>query len=328
MSTPAAQGSSATRSTVNRTEVQSDLLADRIERWFIQIKPMLPWILAAIVVIIVVSVTISLISGQAAKKEATAWQDVYFSQASPAELEATSADFQGTSASLWARQLAADAKLNEALLQIYLDRDIAVQKISEARAEYESVAGSSRDSMLTVRANLGIAKTYDAEGNTEQAVESYGKVLKSEGTDAQLREFVSDRIQFIQSEQGKEFFAWFKENKSTPPRSTGATEDLKNLPTLPDIKFSNPEVDVLKDTGSSTPPTGGDAFKLPDAGITLPTESTPSAGQAEPKANDTNSLELPPETPTEQPASPPENATEQSAAPSAPAQGGDAEAKP
>lgn len=325
MSTPAAHGSSSPRSTVNRTEVQSDLLADRIERWFIQAKPMLPWILVAIVAIIVVSVTISLISGQAAQKEATAWQDVYFSQ-SAANLETTSEDFQGTTASLWARQLAADAKLNEALLQVYLDHDIAFQKIKEARTEYESVKDSSRDPMLSVRASLGIAKTYDAEGNVEQAVTSYNKVIDSEGADDELREYVAGRIQFIQSEQGKEFFAWFKDNKPAMPRSTGAAEDLKTLPTSPDIKFNTGDTDFLKGSTPTAPPTGGDAYKLPDGGITLPV--APATGEGE-KKPESAPLSLPPETPaTEQPTTPAEPAAEKPAepAPAAPASG-DAEAK-
>lgn len=324
MSTPAAHGSSAPRSTVNRTEVQSDLLADRIERWFLQIKPLLPWILVAIVAAIVIAVTMSLISGQAAKKEATAWQDVYFAQ-TPATLETTSEDFEGTAASLWARQLAADAKLNEALFQIYLDRDIAFQKIKESREEYESVANASRDPMLSVRANMGIAKTYDAEGNVEQAVSGYNKVIDSAGADNELREYVSGRVQFIQSEQGKEFFAWFKDNKPAMPRSTGAADDLKNLPTSPDIKFTTPESDLIKG-GPSAPPTGGDAYKLPDAGITLPT--TPETGEA--KTEETAPLAPPPETPAQEPAPAPEGAAEQPAAPAPeqPAPSGDAEAKP
>ncbi len=288
MSTPAAQ-SSSNRSTP-RADIQSNLLADKIERWFIQIKPFLPWILGGIAAVVLAAIIISLISGQAAKREAIGWSDIYFSQAAAPQLEAVSEDFEGTSASLWAKQLAADAKLNESLLQVYLDREIALQKIKEARGDYEAVAGNSRDPMLTIRANLGLAKTYDAEANADAAVKAYQTIISMPEADEQLKKSLAERIAFIQSDRGKEFYAWFKENAPADPRPTGADKDLNKLPESPDIKFSVPESPLGTSTGELPPATGD--ISLPDASATSETPNEPAP----------SSIQLPTETQSETPA--------------------------
>jgi PAS domain-containing protein len=291
MPTPAAQNP-ANRST-NRADIQSNLLADRIERWFIQIKPMLPWILAGIVAVVAIAIIVSLISGQAAQREATGWSDIYFAESSIAQLETVSEDFEGTTAAEWARQWAADAKLNEALQQIYTDRTIAIQKLAEAREEYQAIAGSSRDPILTIRSNLGIAKTYDAEGDGENAAKAYQEVLGLPDVTEQLQKSVTERLAFIQSERGKEFFAWFKENKPAAPRPTGAAEDLNKLPDTPDIKFSTEPGSPLGSAGSSEAPALAADIKLPVEGeagsipateenkIELPAIPTPEVPAAE-----------------------------------------------
>jgi hypothetical protein len=270
MPTPAAQGP-ASRST-NRADLQSNLLADRIERWFMQIKPMLPWILAAIVAVAAVAIIISLISGQAARREAEGWSDIYFNQSKPDRLAEVATDFPGTSAGLWAKQFATDSKMSEALMQVYADRAIATQKLDECRAEYEQIVAESRDSMLTIRAMMGIAKSYDAQGKAELAVSSYQKILSQSSTlDEQLKQTAIERIAFIQSEQGKIFFKWFAENtKPASTRPTGAADNLNQLPNAAtdELKFDTLNIPTAPDAAPET---------TTDAGVTeAPADVAPS----------------------------------------------------
>ncbi len=290
----------AVRSTA-RTEIQSNLLADRLERFIIQSKPYVPWIIGLILAGILIATLIATIASQAAKREASGWTEIYFSQMQPDQLELVAADFQGTNAAMWAAQANADAKLNRGLSQIYLDRSVASQLLKEARELYQKVLTDARDPLLVARATLGVAKTYDGDANTELATKEYSKVLNLPGAHEQLRESVTERLKFLQSDEGKEFYAWFKANAPADPRPLDTAEDLKALPDLPDLKFetpsktteiapTDPAPDLPKDDATSIE---NSSIKLPPEGA-LEVEPAADSAEAATPTPETDGIQIPP----------------------------------
>ena len=246
----------------NRNEIESNLLADRLERAIIRSKPFIPWVIGGLLALIAAGILIAVISRQAAEKEASGWTEIYFSQMRPDQLEMVTKNYQGTTAALWASQASADATLERALTQVYVDRSISTQLISEAQDQYEQILREARDPLLVTRARLALAKSYDAQAKDDLAIAEYRKVLDSAGAHPQLMVEVNERIKFLQSPEGQQFLTWFKSNAPSAVPKIETAEDLNDLPDSPDLKFEADQVPTLE--GDNTP-TQNPPIKMPDA---------------------------------------------------------------
>lgn len=250
----------ATLPTTNHVE-QSNLLADRIERFFIRAKAYWTWILAVAVIAITVLVIVAMVSSASDRKEAQAWGQIYFAQNDASQLESIAESYGGTRASTWAALRAGDATLARALTQVYTDRTLAMQLCEEARTWYEQVLAEARGEQAILRANFGIAQTFETEGKLDEAVARYQKILQLPGGTI-YEPIIAERLTFLTSDEGKAFVDWFQSREITPPRPTGAADDLLTLPGADDLQFS------------------------PSDQLSLPPAPTPPAGETTPSADD------------------------------------------
>lgn len=247
-------------SSERRQDLQSNLLADRLEESILSIKPYLKWILAAIAALIIGSIVYGVWQSMSEKRQAEAWSELYFSSGRPDKLPTVYEDFPQTPAGLWARQTEADSLMARGLEAVYLDRDLSDELFSQAEEGYRAVLKKAQEPMLISRATLGLAQALDSEGKADEAVKEYKKLVSMKAIHRELAEDVERRVAFIQSSEGKEFFEWYATNRPTAPKPVDIPGNLNQLPGLPDLKFTPPA--GSSPAGSSTAPAADDAATL------------------------------------------------------------------
>jgi hypothetical protein len=269
-----------------RTELKSNLLADRLEEIVLAIKPHLKLIGFGIAAIGVASVVYGLMHTRNEKASANAWSDFYFAANREDKLDEVSLDFPTKSAGLWAKQKSADALMSKALEQVYVDRDLADKLLSETVDAYRSVLAKAQEPMLVCRATYGLAQALDSQGNAAEASKEFKKVLSLPGAHSDMIADAQRRIQFIESDEGRNFYEWFKTNRPTAPKPVDIPKDLGKLPSDPDLQFNTPAVapPVTSNTtvtpaestpAESTPADTGSALQMPPADKAPTTDSTP-----------------------------------------------------
>jgi hypothetical protein len=228
-----------------KQELQSNLLADRMEEFFISLKPYLKWFAAAIVVLVVAGIAFGLRKQTADKIAADSWTEFYFAGGRPDQLDAIAQTYPGTQGALWAQQTGSDSLMARALTSVYLDRNLSDELFTQAAKGYQEVLAQTTDPLLTSRATLGLAQALDSQGKSAEALVQYKRLLTTPGVYEGLVEDVKRRIEFIESEDGKAFFTWFQANRPAAPTPVNVPGNLKNLPGMPDLQFTTP--------GNSTP---------------------------------------------------------------------------
>lgn len=245
-----------------RTELKSNLLADRLEEVILAIKPYLKLIGFSIAALIIAAIVYAVIRTNNEKASAEAWSELYFAANQSEKLDSVHSDFPSTSAGLWAKQKSADALLAQALEQVYIDRDLSDKLLKEARGAYRAVLGKAAEPMLISRATLGLAQVLDSEGNAAEAAREFKKLLTLSGTHPEMIADAQRHLEFIDSDDGRAFYEWFKTNRPTAPKPVDIPKNLGNLPNLPDLEFSSPAAPTNmpgKPDASSTTP----AIELP-----------------------------------------------------------------
>ncbi len=255
-----------------RTELKSNLLADRLEETVLAVKPYLKLIGFSVAAIAVASVVYGVMHSRSEKASANAWSDLYFAANRQEKLDEVSQDFPTTSAGLWAKQKSADALMSRALEQVYVDRDLADKLFVEAVDAYRSVLAKAQEPMLVCRATYGLAQALDSQGNATEAGREFKKVLTLPGSHSDMVADAQRRLQFIESEEGRTFYEWFKTNRPTAPKPVDIPANLGNLPTNPDLQFATPPIappSSSENTASppeSKPTDSGGTFQMPPAG--------------------------------------------------------------
>jgi hypothetical protein len=242
-----------------RSQVQeSDLLADKIEQFVAQIKPYLPAALGVTAVAILGMLGYGFYTSQIETRAARAWTDFYFSDTQSQDLEAISKDFADTSAGPWARLTAGDANMSKAMEKWNLDKNLSDQFFQQAVDDYREVAIRATDSFVKSRALHGLGQALEGLGQRTEALAEYQKITTLTGLGAEFIAEINQRINWLDSKDGKEFFAWYTEKRTNAPASATGGAGLPGLPNLPNFSFPP--------TGSSpTVPPGAPAAETPAA---------------------------------------------------------------
>lgn len=278
-----------------RTELKSNLLADRLEETVLAIKPHLKLIAFSLAALIAAAIIYAVARAKTEKAAAEAWTELYFSANQTEKLDGVSKDYPALSAGIWAKQKSADALLAKALEQVYVDRDMCDKLLKEAQEAYQSVLSKAQEPMLVARASFGLAQVLDSQGNSTDAAREFKKILTLPGAHSELIADAQRHLEFMDSIEGRGFYEWFKTNRPTAPKAVDIPSDLGRLPGQPDMQFSTP-----------TPPSA------PPSTESTPSPSTPSPSTPSPSGP---GLELPPaekssiaEPPVEKPESGPATA--------------------
>jgi hypothetical protein len=242
-----------------RSQVQeSDLLADKIEHFVAQIKPYLPAALGVTAVAILGMLGYGFYTSQIETRAARAWTDFYFSDTQSQDLEAISKDFADTSAGPWARLTAGDANMSKAMEKWNLDKNLSDQFFQQAVDDYREVAIRATDSFVKSRALHGLGQALEGLGQRAEALAEYQKITTLTGLGAEFIAEINQRIAWLDSKDGKDFFAWYTEKRTNAPAPATGGSGLPALPNLPNFSF---------------PPTGAS----PTAPPVAPTSETPAA---------------------------------------------------
>jgi len=219
-----------------RSQIQeSDLLADKIEQKFAQIKPYLPAFLGVVGVVVLGLLGYGVYTSQKEGRAARAWTDFYFSDTSPQDLEAIASDFSDTSAGTWAKLTAGDANMAKALEKWNVDRTVADQYFTQAVEDYRSAAKASSDPFTKSRALFGTAQALEGLGERKDAIIEY-KRLVSEGYSEDVTSESKRRLSWLEGREAETFFAWYRERTNAAPAPTGPA-GRPNIPGLPDFNF-------------------------------------------------------------------------------------------
>ena len=272
-----------------KQDLQSNLLADRTEEFFISLKPYLKWFAAALVVLVAAAIAYGLRQQTAEKIAAESWTEFYFAGGRPDQLDAIAQTYPGTQGALWAQQTGSDSLMARALTSVYLDRNLSDELFSQASKGYQEVLAQTTDPLLTSRATLGLAQALDSQGKSAEALVQYKRLLETKGVYEGLVEDVTRRIEFIESEDGKSFFTWFQANRPAAPTPVNVPGNLNSLPGMPDLQFTTPG----NTTPGNTTPLSQMSFKPAPAVTTPATDAAAEQAPVEKPAVEKPATEMP-----------------------------------
>ena len=192
-----------------RHELEKNVLADRVGAGLESVHSYWPMILGGLAILVVGSLAWGLYSSSARKQAAEAWTDYYFSMAG-GEAEAfldLSERYPNSSAAGWARQTAGNGFLERGVDALYVNKSEGESLIKQAISEFEQLEDSSNQE-LRAKALYGLAQAHESLGDLDTAIAYYEKLMKATPREALLRS-ASERLAFLNSDSGKEFYAWF-----------------------------------------------------------------------------------------------------------------------
>lgn len=261
-----------------RSQIQeSDLLADKIEQKFSQIKPYLPAFLGVLGAVALGLLGYGIYTSQKENRSARAWTDFYFSDTSPQDLEAIASDFSDTSAGTWAKLTAGDANMASALEKWNVDRAVADQYFKQAADDYRAAAKSASEPFTKGRALLGLAQALEGLGERKEAIIEY-KRLASEGVTEDIAMEAKLRLGWLEGSESEAFFAWYRERTDSAP-ATSAPAGRSGIPGLPDFSFppaGNANPGVLPGLPNLPPASSALPAVEPSAAPSAPAEPAPA----------------------------------------------------
>ncbi len=200
-----------------RHELETNYLADWLGQMFKKTEPYhntITWALVAVVVLLGVYVAWSKF---AHRSEASAWDDFYSALAGDnfVELERIAEDHPGTPVAHWALIVSADARLANACMQVFANKDTAAQDLEKAVKAYTTVIEQSREPRLRQRALFGRARAYETLSGTPQgtgdlpkAIADYEQLVESYA-DGTYTAIASTQLKRLNSQEIKVFYDKF-----------------------------------------------------------------------------------------------------------------------
>jgi hypothetical protein len=276
-----------------RHQLEQNELADRLGSGIAATQSYLPMILGGLGVLVVGAIAWGIYSSSSEKKTAVAWTEFYFNLASgDAESYVDLAqEFPASSAAGWARLVAGDNFLQRGIESLYRNKAEGVALIEQAIDAFEEVEQDSTTTELRTKALLGLAQANESLGKLEEAANFYQQVAKSTTHSGILRE-ANERLSFLASESGKEFYAWFGKLDPKPDAPIELPSDMQSPPLIPDLQFGPSDAD--------TSPAADDVQAEIDASTLspLPDLGTPDLGAAPADSGESTDGQSPAETGT------------------------------
>ena len=180
---------------------------------------------------------------------------------SPEALGLLADDHPATAVGAWSRLLQANALMQRAIPQLFVDREEAMEEIDEAEAAYQNLDRSDAPSDVRERALIGLARVaetrWDGEDeSTDAAVGAWEELLK-DYPDTLMKEHAESRIADLKSAEGRLFATQFV-NFRLPSTNLPATPHGGGGP---GVQMPNADFDsILRglDSGKGSPDGEGD----------------------------------------------------------------------
>lgn len=228
----------------------------------------LPWILGGLAIVLVGSIGWGIFSARAQQASAAAWSDYYFNLGDDnLDPFIDLADNRpGTDAAKWALLTAGEGYLSQGMDELYTNKAEGLSKIELAVEQLEQVEDASRIE-LREKALLGLARAHETLGDIDKA-KSYYEQVRSVSSLASIQAAASQRLSFLDSDEGKAFYTWFASFDPKPDAPIELSPDFKLPPTSPEMDFSDAEIDTSDlpspelGTSSDTPAVDGPPLPL------------------------------------------------------------------
>jgi hypothetical protein len=262
-------------------ELERNVLAERIESATASVQPILPVLLGIIAVVAVGSIMWGVYSSSVSRRQAAAWTEFYFNlSGADAETYLDVADaYPRSDMAGWARLAAGDNYLHKGIEALYVNRSEGEENLKLAISTFEDVLNNAKSEELRSKAMWGLGQAHESLGQLEEATRYYEQFTAAT-TQTQLVNAATERLAFINSSTGKQFYQWFSKLEPKPDAPIELPSGMSLPPMTPDLQFG------------------------PDSGISLPDFTTPSQQNA-----------VPPSTPPQDPA--PQEIAPQETAPAA-----------
>lgn len=279
--------------TERRHELQTNVLADKLNDWIEAAEPYSRAILGGIVAVVVVIFAVVYVSAQQSERTTRAWDRVFEGLGSGDTnlLSDMANKYPRTPVGEWAQLMTADVALRRGTDQIFKNKTEAHEEIRKAADLYQQLLAGSEE--IVERATYGLARAHEALGDLNTARGEYKAVAEAGGAFAAQ---AKQRREDLNRTEIKEFYDWVA--KYEPPKPAEKPDKR------PDFLNDNLE--------------GASGMQLP-ASITdrLPTTVTPPSKTSE---SATPAAESPPAESPEKPAAADKPSTpENSATPQTPA---------
>jgi hypothetical protein len=287
-----------------RHELQTNELADHLGHWIEDFRPYVTRVLVVVVGGVAILAAWFFLASSKERKQALAWRSYMLAGSNPqgdivAELTLVADDFRSTLAGLWAAQTAADIESARGSRLLFTDRASAETSLNLAKNRYQEVLDSSltaKAPMLRVRAHFGLAQTFEAQGELEEAKKHFQAVVDSDAASA-VGKAAQERLARLELASTARWYNWFERQKPLPrDLGTGFGSGAPGLDALPPLDPGTlPDPPANPATGSESQPPAedpsGDGAAVPPENEAI--DPPPSAEGGEPSGTGTD--EPPPE---------------------------------
>jgi predicted negative regulator of RcsB-dependent stress response len=198
----------------HRHELETNVLAHRLESFIERAGPYVPKVIAGIVTVVVLMLIWSYVSGSSASRSNEAWDSYnYAIGAQPMNMEllhqAAEAN-PGTQMQQSANVTWADSQAMQASHNYIYNRSAANKALEQAASAYQGVIQSSDDERLLGRARLGLARVYEMQNSLDKARAEYEQVTGPYAT------YAKAQAERLAKPEAKETYAWLA--TAEPPR--------------------------------------------------------------------------------------------------------------
>ncbi len=251
-----------------RHELEKNILADRLESGIQSVQGYLAPVLGGIVILVIGFIGWGIYRTSAKTTESAAWTEYYFNLlgGSADSFLDVAEDYPTSSASAWSRLTAGNSYLNDGITTLYRNRASGEELIEQAIEAFEEVGEKIEHPELRVKALFGLGQAHESLGELDEATGYYQQVVRI-ATREKLVSAANERLVFLASDSGKDFYDWFTKLDPKPDAPVELPSNLSLPPSTPDIQFGTPGDDL----GGAAP--SGDAPETPAAEIdpaTLP----------------------------------------------------------
>ena len=273
-----------------RHELQTNELADQIGQWIERVRP---YTTVTLVVVggamLILAAWYFLASGHE-KKLAESWRSYMLAGTNPQgdiveELSFVADEFKDTQAGLWAALTAADVESIRGIRLMFSDRAAAETSLNLAKNHYLNVLENKRsgeDALLSSRTHYGLAQTYEAQGELDEAKKQYALVVEG-SQDSALAKAAQTRLDRLGLAATRKWYNWF-ENQKPVPRDLGTGPGARSPLGAPAPDLSAvpeaPSQDFLKDETPAAPKSDAPPATQAEPAKDMPIE--PAAPPAEP----------------------------------------------
>lgn len=223
--------------TERRHELEKNQLADGLGRAITWCEENARLLVGVVTGILIIGAVFALLSNRKEEREARAWNSYFTARAEAGKDPAGLESVAKTDGELFAGKLAeltlADIAMNQGLATINTNRELAETQLAQAK-DYYSKVRKSGDEHLQERADLGLARYYEAMGMIEEAKAEYQK-LKGRKLGLYV-DFATQKLAYLEKPATLEFAKWFRDQKPKPkPAGTAFINpnDLSKLPPFP-----------------------------------------------------------------------------------------------